>query len=99
MADDREVLREAWDGRVPAGFSLASQEVETLTAPDPFYLMLPRMSYLPIVTDKVRKHLAKFVSPELQEKPMWFEFEGAPVKSVSFYSTAVIVNRHIFAIH
>ena len=27
MAEDREVLREAWDGRVPAGFSLASQEV------------------------------------------------------------------------
>ncbi len=28
-------------------------QVETLTAPDPFYLMLPRLSYLPVVTDKV----------------------------------------------
>ena len=53
MADDREVLREVWDGRIPACFSLASTQVETLTAPDPYYLMLPRQSYLPIVTDKV----------------------------------------------
>ncbi len=28
-------------------------QVETLAAPDPFYLMLPRLSYLPVVTDKV----------------------------------------------
>ena len=27
MADDREVLREVWDGRVPAAFTLAAQEV------------------------------------------------------------------------
>ena len=54
MADDREVLREVWSGRVPAAFSLLSGEVSTLTAPDPFYLMLPRQSYLPIVTEKVR---------------------------------------------
>lgn len=55
MADDREVLREVWDGRVPACFTLASGEVETLTAPDSYYLMLPRQSYLPIVTDKVER--------------------------------------------
>ena len=53
MADDREVLREVWDGRIPTVFTLSSQEVETLTAPDPYYLMLPRQSYLPIVTEKV----------------------------------------------
>ena len=29
---------------------------------------------------QVRKHFSKFVSSELQEKPMWFEFDGAPVK-------------------
>ena len=55
MADDREVLREVWDGRIPAVFTLSSQEVETLTAPDPYYLMLPRQSCLPIVTEKVRR--------------------------------------------
>ena len=57
MADDREVLREVWDGRIPAVFTLAASEVETLTAPEPYYLLLPRQSYLPLVTDKVRARL------------------------------------------
>ena len=80
MADDREVLREVWDGRIPTVFSLSSQEVETLTAPDPYYLMLPRQSYLPIVTEKVKKHFAKFVSPELADNAIWFELDGTPLK-------------------
>ena len=54
MADDRDVLRAVWDGRVPAAFTLSPFEVETLTAPPPFYLMLPRQSYITVCTDKVR---------------------------------------------
>lgn len=42
MSDDRDVLRAIWDGRVSACFTLSSYEVETLTAPAPYYLMLPR---------------------------------------------------------
>ncbi len=80
MSDDREVLREVWDGRVPTCFTLAAPEVETLTAPEPFYLMLPRLSYLPVVTDKLRKHFSRFVSTALQERTMWFEFEGIPLR-------------------
>ena len=53
MADDRDVLRAVWDGRVPAAFTLSPFEVETLTAPPPFYLMLPRQSYITVCTDKV----------------------------------------------
>jgi len=53
MADDREVLREVWEGRLPVCFQLDSEEVDTLAAPDPFYLMVPRLSYFPLVTDKV----------------------------------------------
>ena len=53
MSEDREILREIWDGRLPARFTLASTEVETLTPPDPYFLMLPRQTYLPLATDKV----------------------------------------------
>eukprot|EP00094_Tigriopus_californicus_P002092 TCALIF_02016-PA protein Name:"Similar to ATG5 Autophagy protein 5 (Pongo abelii)" AED:0.09 eAED:0.09 QI:4/1/1/1/1/1/4/341/245 len=80
MADDREILRELWDGRIPTSFSLASNEVETLSAPDPYYLMLPRQTYLPIATEKVRKHFSKHVKVEHQENPMWFEFDGTPLQ-------------------
>ena len=53
MAEDREILREIWAGRLPICFSLASEEVSTPMAPDPFYLMVPRMTYFPLVTEKV----------------------------------------------
>ena len=42
MADDREVLRELWDGRLPIRFSLAPDEVISMEQPDPIYLMVPR---------------------------------------------------------
>ncbi len=80
MSDDRDVLRAVWDGRVPACFTLSSYEVETLTAPAPYYLLLPRQSYLTLCTDKVRKHFAPSVASALQDKPVWFEFNGAPIK-------------------
>jgi len=54
MANDREVLREIWEGRLPVCFQLNSEEVYSLQAPDPYYLMVPRLSYFPLVTDKVR---------------------------------------------
>jgi len=51
--EDREVIREVWDARVPVVFSLAEEEVASLNPPEPFFLMLPRLQYLPLLTDKV----------------------------------------------
>jgi autophagy-related protein 5 len=42
--------------------------------------MLPRHSYLPIVTDKVRKHFSRFVTAELQENPLWFSCDGVALR-------------------
>lgn len=53
MACDREVLREIWDGKLPICFQLNAEEVNDLQAPEPYYLMIPRLSYFPLVTDKV----------------------------------------------
>lgn len=55
MANDREVLREIWEGKIPVCFQLDSEEVYDFQAPDPFYLMVPRLSYFPLCTDKVSK--------------------------------------------
>lgn len=54
MGEDREILREIWDGRIPVAFSLASEDCCMLSSPDPHYLMVPRMSYFSIIIDKVR---------------------------------------------
>lgn len=60
MANDREVLREIWEGKIPVCFQLDAEEVCELQAPDPFYLMVPRLSYFPLCTDKVTASRSKF---------------------------------------
>ena len=50
MSEDREVLGEVWGGRVPAIFNLADGDGSA----EPCCLMLPRMSYLPLATEKVK---------------------------------------------
>jgi len=80
MADDKEVLREIWEGRLPVCFSLATEEVSTPIAPDPFYLMIPRMTYFPLVTEKVRRHFVRCVELEKHDNDMWLEFEKQPLR-------------------
>jgi len=75
--EDREVLQEVWSGRIPTMFSLAEDDCKE-TVPDPCYLMLPRMSYLPLATEKVRKHFSSFLSGDSGE--MWFSYHGSPLR-------------------
>ncbi|XP_046403770.1 autophagy protein 5 [Ischnura elegans] len=80
MANDREVLREIWEGKLPVCFQIHPEEVYALQAPDPFYLMVPRLSYFPLVTDKVRKHFSRHIQPERRDAEMWLDFNGQPLK-------------------
>lgn len=57
MANDREILREIWEGKIPVCFQLDPDEVYELQQPDHFYVMVPRLSYFPLVTDKVNGDL------------------------------------------
>ncbi|XP_063244616.1 autophagy protein 5 isoform X1 [Bacillus rossius redtenbacheri] len=80
MANDREVLREIWEGRLPVCFQLDSEEVYDLQAPNPSYLMVPRLSYFPLVTDKIRKHFVRHIHPDKQEAEMWLDYNGQALK-------------------
>lgn len=53
MANDREVLRIIWEGQIPVCFQADADEVSGVRQPENFYLMVSRLSYLPLVTDKV----------------------------------------------
>jgi len=79
MVEDREVLAEVWAGRVPAIFSLALEDCKEMEAnpPEPCCLLLPRMSYLPLATEKVRKHFSSYVTGPGE---MWFSYLGSPMK-------------------
>ncbi|XP_066147269.1 autophagy protein 5 [Euwallacea fornicatus] len=80
MANDREILREVWEGKLPVCFKLNQDEVVEIQQPDPFYLMVPRLSYFPLVTDKVRKHFLKYISNDKQDLELWLEYNGQPLK-------------------
>ena len=79
MADDKEVLREIWEGRLPVCFSLSPDDVTTVEPPEPCYLLVPRMTYFPLVTDKVFRHFQK-ASNQDNIDDMWLEFDGQPLK-------------------
>nr|ATX63057.1 autophagy protein 5 [Locusta migratoria] len=80
MANDREILREIWNGRIPTCFNLNSEEVHDVQVPDPVYLMIPRLSYFPLVTDKIRKHFIRHIHPDKQNAEMWLDYNGQPLK-------------------
>ena len=81
MADDREVLREVWESCLPISFSLSPEEVVTMQRPDPFYLMVPRVSYFPLVMDRVIKYFARFVDDSCKHAhDLWLDFEGQKLK-------------------
>ena len=44
-----------------------------------FQLLVPRQSYLPLVTDKVQRHFLKYADPESHGE-MWLEYNGQPLK-------------------
>lgn len=52
MASDREVLRIIWEGQIPVCFQADPNEIEG-GQPENFYLLVSRLTYLPLVTDKV----------------------------------------------
>ncbi|XP_065670365.1 autophagy protein 5 [Hydra vulgaris] len=91
MADDKEVLREIWEGRLPICFNISPDEITTVDQPEPCYLLVPRMSYFPLVTDKVFRHFQKASNQDDIDK-MWLEYNGQPLKW--HYPIGVLYDLH-----
>lgn len=79
MANDREVLRLIWDGKIPICFIPDPTEIEVSQHPEPMFLMVSRLTYLPLVTEKVTKHFCRHVNNEHQDE-VWFECNGRALK-------------------
>ena len=72
------VREKIWSGCVPVLFSMSSNEVISKQDPVSIFLSVPRVSYLPLVTQKVHTHFAEY-APALSDG-MWFEFNGSALK-------------------
>eukprot|EP01137_Pigoraptor_chileana_P012787 Opistho-2@65522 len=78
LSDDREIAKQIWEGKIPIVFNLAPNEVTSDETPEPYYILAPRSSYLPLVTERVRKHFQPLI-PDCEDE-MWFDYAGQPLK-------------------
>nr|XP_039264386.1 autophagy protein 5-like [Styela clava] len=79
MVSDLPIVKEVWNGSVMARFTPAAHEISGSGKPPPFYLMLQRNSYLPLINDKIKKHFAQYIG-EFNESDIWYDYDGRPLK-------------------
>ncbi|OQR78337.1 autophagy protein 5-like [Tropilaelaps mercedesae] len=91
-SEDRATVNKVWSGQVPTCFKLAEQDCGRLEAPDPFYIMLPRISYLPFFWEKVQNHFSRYVASEYRDSQLWLE---TPVDPASVLSGSVSLRWHL----
>lgn len=89
-SDDKELMRELWQSRLPICFILSDEDTSRISrteSPEPLYLMLPRHLYLPCFIEKIFRYFSiyyKDVSADstnsIQLNNLWFEYESIPLK-------------------
>ena len=79
--------RVVWSGTIPLSVSLDAADLPagSDSSVDSTYLVVPRISYLPLLLDKVRTHLLELILDPtalalLKDKEWWFEADGQPLK-------------------
>ncbi|CAL8101175.1 unnamed protein product [Calicophoron daubneyi] len=61
MTEDILVAKRIWDGKIPICFTLAQEELSSEDrVPSPFYILAPRLSYLPLVAERIVRNLVEF---------------------------------------
>ena len=68
------ITKEVWDGKIPVCFELARYETKSSAMPAPYYALLPRNSYLTLLTQSIAENFNDFVEHAEQDE-MWFEFK------------------------
>lgn len=81
MADvEDELVRQVWKGEIPVVFSISESDITTLSPPSPLYMMIPRMSYFPVVATKVFEYFQEYAPPASSARTTWYEYNGIPLK-------------------
>merc|ERR1711988_1241433 len=75
---EEEVRREIWSLHIPTVFSLDINEVTALEPPSPLFVMVPRLSYLPLLYEKIKAHFLSSTSVRYDE--IWLSMASTPLK-------------------
>ncbi|KAF8470885.1 autophagy protein Apg5-domain-containing protein [Kalaharituber pfeilii] len=76
------IRRAVWEGSIPVQILLDPGESRVFDNADPFYIQLPRVSYLPLFYPQLYTFFESFLIDKDTCKPSeaWLEFEGVPLK-------------------
>lgn len=88
--DEKEILRELWQSRLPVCFVLSDEDVTRIIrseSPEPLYLMLPRHLYFPCFIDRLQRYFSIYYKDNSSDSPnnvnfnnLWLEYESTPLK-------------------
>lgn len=77
---DKEILRDIWHAQLPLCFKLNPDDVDVMHRPEPFYMMVSRVTYFPLVLDRVLKYFNRFTDPTRQTtNDLWIDYEGQAI--------------------
>ena len=77
----RQSQQKVWEGCVPLEIRLASSECNTYNQSEPFLILCPRISYLPLLLPKLHAFFKQLLINEAAEAHSgWFSFENVPLK-------------------
>ncbi|KAG0379684.1 autophagy protein 5 [Mortierella sp. AD032] len=78
---ESHVARVIWEGLIPVQFTWDPTETQGHSTPEPFFVEVPRCSYLSLITNQISQHFAaKRLGFSPDESEMWFDYEGTPLK-------------------
>lgn len=78
---DKEVLREIWHGQLPLCFKMHPDDISGMQRPEPYYMMVSRVTYFPLVLDRVVKYFCRFMDQSKSTvSEMWLDYEGQHIK-------------------
>eukprot|EP01089_Gocevia_fonbrunei_P018571 TRINITY_DN630_c0_g2_i2.p1 TRINITY_DN630_c0_g2~~TRINITY_DN630_c0_g2_i2.p1 ORF type:complete len:296 (+),score=56.84 TRINITY_DN630_c0_g2_i2:61-888(+) len=75
---DEEIRKAIWNGAIPIVFNISSNEITQYDSPDPYYILAPRGTYLPTLTETVQEHF-KLATVAIVDD-MWFTHKDIPIK-------------------
>ncbi|XP_065319952.1 autophagy protein 5-like isoform X2 [Gordionus sp. m RMFG-2023] len=80
MCDAASIKKLIWDGNIAISLTLAKDELNTVGIPEPYFLMIPRFFYYPLIWIKI-KHYYVHLDNKLKDKSLfWLENNGKPLK-------------------
>mmetsp|Transcript_2496 Transcript_2496/g.6969 ORF Transcript_2496/g.6969 Transcript_2496/m.6969 type:complete len:272 (+) Transcript_2496:43-858(+) len=80
---DEGVRKEIWTGMIPVCITLAKNEVATQKPPVPYYCMIPRCTYYPLLMKEVKEHFLPATVQRVDEA--WLSYRGEPLRWNRFF--------------